>query len=503
MSKRARWPLAVKITLGMTVMIVMVVGSITLLSIQREQVTFRTGLEQQADALLASLEAAGADLLYRVQVGGLTNLIEGLGRTKVIVGGWVYDAEGHVLADAFSPDSPSTGAVDAFAERILKSPSTVVDWRGNELVAGKAVVLGRQTIGAFGVSLSTAPLEEKVVALRNEGIAVALAAGLIGMIISLFLSRTLTEPLRILIAATDRIAQGDLSQTASVHSSDESAILAGAFNTMVLRLRKMIEDMQLRTEELRRSEEELRGANALARESVRLKSEFMSTMSHELRTPLNAIMGFTSILLDGMGGEIDSDARHMIERVSSNSERLLNLINSVLDVAKIEAGRLEIQSEPLDPRQLAEKWQTQMSVLAQKKGLSLDLHIDPALPPKLYGDSERLSQIGINLLSNALKFTEKGGVTLSLGCSDSSWSIQVADTGIGIPPHALNYIFDEFRQVDGSASRVYGGSGLGLAIVRNLCQMMDGSVKVTSELDQGSVFTVTLPLKPVAERAAA
>jgi signal transduction histidine kinase len=193
----------------------------------------------------------------------------------------------------------------------------------------------------------------------------------------------------------------------------------------------------------------------------------------------------------------------MIERVSSNSERLLNLINSVLDVAKIEAGRLEIQSEPLDPRQLIQKWQTQMSVLAQKKGLSLDVDIDPSLPRELYGDSERLSQIGINLLSNAVKFTEKGGVKLSVGCSDSSWSIQVADTGIGIPPHALNYIFDEFRQVDGSTSRVYGGSGLGLAIVRNLCGMMDGNIKVASELDKGSIFTVTLPLKPVLERIAA
>jgi len=188
----------------------------------------------------------------------------------------------------------------------------------------------------------------------------------------------------------------------------------------------------------------------------------------------------------------------MIERISSNSERLLNLINSVLDIAKIEAGRLEIQSEPLDPRQLVEKWQMQMSVLAQKKGLSMDINIDPSLPREIYGDSERLSQIAINLLSNAFKFTEKGGVTLSLKRTDPSWIIEVADTGIGIPPHALNYIFDEFRQVDGSTTRVYGGSGLGLAIVRNLCRMMDGSIAVTSELDRRSVFTVTLPLKPVA-----
>lgn len=503
MRTRAKWPLAIKLTLVMTVMIVIAVGNITLISIRREQATFRSDLEQQADLLLDSLTASGADVLYRLQLGGLQNLLEGLGRTKAIVGGWVYDAEGHRLADAFSLDSPSLGTTDALGDQILKSPTSVFDWREDELVAGKAVVLGHQTIGAFVISLSTAPLDMKMAALRNEGFAVALVAGLLGIIISILLSRTLTEPLRTLIVATDRIAQGDLTQTITVHSSDEVAVLASAFNLMIKQLRETIQGMQQRTDELRRSEEELRVANALARESVRLKSEFMSTMSHELRTPLNAILGFSSILLTGMGGEIDADALHMIERINSNSDRLLHLINNILDIAKIEAGRLEIQSQPLNPRQMAEKWQMQMSVLAENKGLDFNLNIDPSLPQELYGDAERLSQIGINLLSNAFKFTPKGKVTLSLRSDTASWFIEVADTGIGIPPHALNYIFDEFRQVDGSSTRVYGGSGLGLAIVRNLCRMMDGNIKVTSELDKGSTFTVTLPLKLVEERVTA
>jgi signal transduction histidine kinase len=238
---------------------------------------------------------------------------------------------------------------------------------------------------------------------------------------------------------------------------------------------------------------ELIKANNLATESARLKSEFMSTMSHELRTPLNAMIGFCGILLEGMGGEIDADARHMISRVNSNSSRLLNLINEVLDLAKIEAGRMEMVSRPISPRALADQWQSQMHVLAQQKSLEFLIEIDPSVPETLFGDPERITQIAVNLLSNAFKFTEKGSVTLSINREAEEWMIRVKDSGVGIPPHAINYIFDEFRQVDGSSKRVYGGTGLGLAIVRNLCLMMKGNVKVSSELNKGSVFTVTLP----------
>lgn len=250
-------------------------------------------------------------------------------------------------------------------------------------------------------------------------------------------------------------------------------------------------------ESLGRSEEAnktLLKANALAKEAVRLKSEFMSTMSHELRTPLNAITGFCGIMLEGMGGKIDDEARHMLERVQSNSERLLLLINEVLDIAKIEADRIELASEPLSTRDLAKRWKAQVHVLAENKGLSFDTMIDPTLPETFYGDPERITQIATNLLSNAFKFTESGGVELRLKSGQSTWQIEVHDTGIGIPPHALNYIFDEFRQLDGSSTRVFGGSGLGLAIVRKLCLLMGGNVRVSSTLGEGSTFTVTLPL---------
>ncbi len=239
----------------------------------------------------------------------------------------------------------------------------------------------------------------------------------------------------------------------------------------------------------------LERARLAAEESARLKSEFLSTMSHELRTPLNAIRGFCGIMLEGMGGEIDDEARHMLNRVHSNGDRLLGLINDILDISKIEAGRMELVNEPFAPRALVEKWRSQISVLAEKKALNFEVDIDPALPEQLYGDAERITQIAVNLMSNAIKFTENGGVRLAVQVQDNQWLIRVTDSGIGIPPHALNYIFEEFRQVDGSSTRVYGGTGLGLAIVKKLCRMMGGDIKVTSELGKGSVFTVNLPVQ--------
>lgn len=239
---------------------------------------------------------------------------------------------------------------------------------------------------------------------------------------------------------------------------------------------------------------ELRVANRLAQENTRLKSEFLSTMSHELRTPLNAIEGFTSIMLSDMGVELSPRAHRMIERVQANSKRLLHLINDFLDLSRIESGRMELVNTALQPAHLAKRWSEQIGGLAEDKGLSLAVEVDQAVP-KLLGDEEALSKIAINLLSNAIKFTHQGHVILRLRRSaDDLWQIEVEDTGIGIPLHAREYIFDEFRQVDQSSKRLYGGTGLGLAIVQKLSRMMGGTVTVQSEVGQGSIFTVTLPL---------
>jgi signal transduction histidine kinase len=329
----------------------------------------------------------------------------------------------------------------------------------------------------------------------NVSIILTITAALIAVGLGLFTAIRIANPIAALTRIATRIAQGDLSQRMTRYPQNEIGIMATAFNQMTEQLVENIAKLDEQVKIIEKSNKELRIANNKAKEAARLKSEFMATMSHELRTPLNAILGFTGIMLEGMGGEIDEEAQHMLERVDSNSKRLLGLINDILDIAKIEAGRMNIVSEPMRPAELVDRWQAQMSVLAEQKALDFEIYLDPALPDVIYGDAERITQVVVNLLSNAFKFTEKGKVTLALERNEQNWLISVTDTGVGIPPHAINYIFDEFRQVDGTSTRMYGGSGLGLSIVRNLCRMMDGSIKVASTLGMGSTFTVTLPLK--------
>jgi len=241
---------------------------------------------------------------------------------------------------------------------------------------------------------------------------------------------------------------------------------------------------------------ELRVAKRMADESSRIKSEFLATVSHELRTPLNAIIGFSDMLLMGMSGDLNAKQQHKMTRLRENGVRLLTLINNVLDLTRLEARRVEIIYKPFSPHEMVKRISSQMDVLAQQKNLQFKTNIAPNTPNQMVGDEQRIEQIMVNLLSNAFKFTEHGIVTMELEADmqENVWKFRVRDTGIGIPPHALNMIFEEFRQVDGSFSRAYKGSGLGLAITRNLTRLMHGHIGVESELGKGSVFTVTLPM---------
>lgn len=305
----------------------------------------------------------------------------------------------------------------------------------------------------------------------------------------------------------EAIQAGDLSAQADESGNDEIALLGRTFNKMTGQLEHTLKGLQDNVEQLESARverekliQDLLAAKRIAEENSRLKSEFLSTMSHELRTPLNAIEGFTSIMLSGMGIELSPRAEDMIRRVSANSKRLLQLINDFLDLSRIEAGRLELVKAPLSPVALSDKWRREIGVLAEGKGIEFSATIDPDLPSELLGDEDALSKVASNLLSNAFKFTHKGRVTLDLERVDEDhWAISVSDTGIGIPPHAREYIFDEFRQVDSSSKRLYGGTGLGLSLVQKLSRAMGGTISLQSEVGQGSTFTVTLPLETVKE----
>ncbi|MCE7948282.1 MAG: GAF domain-containing protein [Chloroflexi bacterium CFX4] len=266
--------------------------------------------------------------------------------------------------------------------------------------------------------------------------------------------------------------------------------------------RQAQEQVQTQNEALVKANRELAVARRQAEVASKLKSQFLATMSHELRTPLNAVIGYSQLQLAGMVGELNPEQLAYQERILVNAQHLLHLINEVLDLSKIEAGRLELAEKPFSVRACLSEVMTQNKVLADNKGLAFTLEVDEHLPETLVGDYGRIKQIIINLVSNAIKFTDEGSVAVAAVLQDeATWRISVTDSGAGIPPHLQEVIFDEFHQAENGLDR--GGTGLGLAIVRKLVLMMRGNIRLSSEVGRGSTFTVTLPLVTEANKAEA
>ncbi len=239
-----------------------------------------------------------------------------------------------------------------------------------------------------------------------------------------------------------------------------------------------------------------------ARAASRLKSEFLANMSHELRTPMNAILGFTELVQNAALGPVTDKQKEALGRVLRNARHLLELINDVLDLSKIEAGKMSLVEEDYSTRALLEAAASTIESLATAKGLTLSVDAFAA-PALVRGDEGKVRQVVLNLLSNAVKFTESGSVTISAHAENDHWNIEITDTGVGIAPEHLAIIFEEFRQVDASSTRQAGGTGLGLAISRKMAHLMGGDISVRSALGQGSTFVLRLPRVPGLLSAAA
>jgi signal transduction histidine kinase len=274
--------------------------------------------------------------------------------------------------------------------------------------------------------------------------------------------------------------------------------------------RELDHRVELRTQELQkanadlaRANRELEDANDRLRELDRLKSRFVSMVSHELRTPLGSIQGFAEMLLAGVYGSLSEKQEDALHRIMRNAKRLLGLVNDLLDQARIEAGELSLYPTPFSPSDLVQDVQETMGVLADNEGLELVTEVSDDLPSMLYADEDRLHQILVNLVNNAIKFTDEGSVTVRVAASGDRgvWRMEVADTGPGIAPEDQERIFDPFQRVDDSSTREHLGAGLGLAIVTQLVDLMEGELSLESEIGKGSTFIVTLPMREWEEQA--
>jgi len=328
-------------------------------------------------------------------------------------------------------------------------------------------------------------------ALQRLGLILLAALGF-AVLAGMLLAGRMVGPIRALRAGAARIGSGDLSQRIAIKTGDELEALANQFNDMAGRLQESYAGLEQKVEERTREVEEKSRQLEIASQH---KSQFLASMSHELRTPLNAIIGLTEMMVTNGARFGTEKAAEPLRRVHRAGTHLLGLINQVLDLSKIEAGKLELSPETVTlaplidevigtARQLAEQNKNRLVVESQENLGSLT--VDPM----------RLRQILFNLLSNACKFTKDGRVTLRVRkvVDGRNWiEFAVADTGIGMTPEQQAKLFEEFTQADSSTARQYGGTGLGLAITRKLARMMGGDVMVKSEPGKGSVFTVRLP----------
>ena len=284
-----------------------------------------------------------------------------------------------------------------------------------------------------------------------------------------------------------QVAAGNFGVTVSIPNRDEFGALAENMNRMSLDLLRLDEHQRAAAAELRSLNEQLAQAS-------RAKSEFLASMSHELRTPLNAILGFTELILDDLYGEVPPSLREPLVDVQTNGRHLLRLINDVLDLSKIEAGRMELALGDYVVNDVLETVRASLRSLASEKGLDFVVSV-PADLPLAYGDGKRIAQCLVNLAGNAIKFTKEGCVEIAAERRGDTLVYRVTDTGIGIPQDQLENVFAEFRQVDATVSREYGGTGLGLSITKKFVELHGGRIWVESTLGKGSTFSFEVPVR--------
>ncbi|MBC5767259.1 sensor histidine kinase [Ramlibacter albus] len=462
-------------------------------------VTFRKGTEPYMTMAVAELGRKGGVTIAEVNLKFIWEVI-----SRISVGekggAYVVDREGRLIAH---PDITFVlrkqdlrhlpQVAEALAPGERKPPAVTVGPMGERVLSAHSEIPS-----LHWTVFVEQPVREALdpVYAAVERTAMLLALGLVlALLSSIYVARRMARPITTIHRGAEVLAGGDLTHRIDVSTGDELERLANQFNRMSSELSDSYSDLERkvadRTQELSRALAQLAVAN-------QHKSEFLASMSHELRTPLNAIIGFSEALLEEMFGELNGKQKEYLSDIHGSGEHLLSLINDILDLSKIEAGRMDLELSTFNVPAALQSTMTLMRERASRSDVALKLHCDGAVD-QWVADERKFRQIMINLMSNAVKFTPAGGtVSVDAAAEDSQLRVAVSDTGIGIKPEDQAVVFEEFRQASGDHLAKVEGTGLGLALTRKFVELHGGTITLDSEPGRGSTFTIRLPQKEVA-----